>query len=56
MIEKILNGEYVAKLIKKRLCDVVIWVANQGKNYYKPFIDLINHWMAKGYTPVMIEE
>lgn len=25
-------------------------------NYYKPFIDLINHWMAKGYTPVMIEE
>lgn len=25
-------------------------------NYYKPFIDLINHWMVKGYTPVMIEE
>ena len=25
-------------------------------NYYKPFIDLINHWMAKGYTPVKIEE
>lgn len=28
MIEKILNGEYVAKLIKKRLCDVLIWVSN----------------------------
>lgn len=25
-------------------------------NYYKPFIDLINHWAAKGYTPVKIEE
>lgn len=25
-------------------------------NYYKPFIDLINHWMAKGYTPVKVEE
>lgn len=25
-------------------------------NYYKPFVDLINHWMAKGYTPVKIEE
>lgn len=25
-------------------------------NYFKPFIDLINHWMAKGYTPVKIEE
>ena len=28
MIEKILNREYVAKLMKKRLCDVVIWVSN----------------------------
>lgn len=25
-------------------------------NYYKPFVDLINHWSAKGYTPVKIEE
>ena len=25
-------------------------------NYYKPFVDLINHWMAKGYTPVKVEE
>ena len=25
-------------------------------NYYKPFVDLINHWAAKGYTPVKIEE
>lgn len=25
-------------------------------NYYKPFVDLINHWAAKGYVPVMIEE
>ena len=24
-------------------------------NFYRPFIDLINHWMAKGYTPVKIE-
>lgn len=28
MIKKILNGEYIAKLIKKRLCDVVVWVSN----------------------------
>ena len=25
-------------------------------NYYRPFVDLINHWAAKGYTPVKIEE
>ena len=25
-------------------------------NYYKPFVNLINHWAAKGYTPVKIEE
>ena len=25
-------------------------------NYYKPFIDLINHWMDKGYVPVKVEE
>lgn len=25
-------------------------------NYYKPFVDLINYWAAKGYTPVQIEE
>lgn len=25
-------------------------------NYYKPFVDLINHWSAKGYVPVKIEE
>lgn len=25
-------------------------------NYYKPFVDLINHWAAKGYTPIKIEE
>lgn len=24
-------------------------------NYYKPFVDLINHWMAKGYIPVKVE-
>ena len=24
-------------------------------NYYKPFVDLINHWMAKGYTPIKVE-
>ena len=24
-------------------------------NYYKPFVDLINHWMAKGYMPVKVE-
>lgn len=25
-------------------------------NYYKPFVDLINHWMAKGYIPIKVEE
>ena len=25
-------------------------------DYFKPFINLINHWMAKGYTPIKIEE
>ena len=25
-------------------------------NYYKPFVNLINHWAAKGYTPIKIEE
>ena len=29
MIQKILKGEYIAKLIKKRLCDVLILVSNQ---------------------------
>ena len=24
-------------------------------NYFKPFVNLINHWMAKGYIPVKIE-
>ena len=24
-------------------------------NYFKPFVDLINHWMSKGYTPEKIE-
>ena len=24
--------------------------------YFKPFVDLINHWMAKGYIPVKVEE
>ena len=28
MIEKILKGEYIAKLITERLCDVLIWVSN----------------------------
>lgn len=25
-------------------------------SYFKPFIDLINHWMDKGYIPVKVEE
>lgn len=25
-------------------------------DYFKPFINLINHWMAKGYTPIKVEE
>lgn len=25
-------------------------------SYYKPFVDLINHWMAKGYIPVKVEQ
>lgn len=28
MIEKILNGKYIAKLMTERLCDVLIWVSN----------------------------
>lgn len=24
-------------------------------NYFKPFVDLINHWMSKGYIPKKIE-
>ena len=24
-------------------------------NYFKPFIDLINHWMSKRYVPVKVE-
>lgn len=32
MIEKILNGQYTAKLIKKRLCDVLIWVSDGSDN------------------------
>ena len=33
MIEKILKGEYIAKLRAIRLCDVVIWVSNpDGSN------------------------
>ena len=40
MIEKILNGEYIAKLIKKRLCDVLIWVSNpDGTNGSRELID-----------------
>lgn len=25
-------------------------------DYFKPFINLINHWMVKGYTPIKVEE
>ena len=25
-------------------------------DYFKPFINLINHWMSKGYIPVKVEE
>ena len=40
MIEKILKGEYIAKLIKKRLCDVLIWVSNPyGTNGSREHID-----------------
>ena len=40
MIEKILKGEYIAKLIKKRLCDVLIWVSNpDGSNGSREQID-----------------
>ena len=28
MIQKILKGEYIAKLITERLCYVLIWVSN----------------------------
>lgn len=38
MIEKILKGEYIAKLIKKRLCDVLIWVSD-GTNGSREQID-----------------
>ena len=40
MIQKILNGEYIAKLINKRLCDVLIWVSNpDGTNSSREQID-----------------
>ena len=40
MIEKILKGEYIAKLRVKRLCDVVIWVSNpDGTNGSRELID-----------------
>ena len=40
MIEKILKGEYIAKLIQKRLCDVLIWVSNpDGSNGSREQID-----------------
>ena len=25
-------------------------------DYFKPFINLINYWMARGYTPIKVEE
>ena len=40
MIEKILKGEYIAKLRAIRLCDVVIWVSNpDGSNGSREQID-----------------
>ena len=40
MIEKILKGEYIAKLRAKRLCDVVVWVSNpDGTNGSRELID-----------------
>ena len=44
MIQKILNGEYIAKLIAIRLCDVVIWVSNpDGTNGSREQIDYMEY-------------
>ena len=44
MIEKILKGEYIAKLRAIRLCDVVIWVSNpDGSNGSREQIDYMEY-------------
>lgn len=35
--------------------DITIQIASTLK-YFKPYIDLINHWQSKGYKPVQIKE
>ena len=48
MIEKILKGEYIAKLIKKRLCDVLIWVSNpDGTDGSREQIDYMEYQEIK---------
>ena len=48
MIEKILNGEYVAKLRAIRLCDVEIWVSNpDGSNCSRELIDYMEYQKIK---------
>ena len=48
MIEKILNGEYIAKLIATRLCDVAIWVSNpDGSNGSRELIDYTEYQEIK---------
>lgn len=48
MIEKILKGEYIAKLRVKRLCDVVIWVSNpDGSNGSRELIDYMEYQKIK---------
>ena len=48
MIEKILKGEYIAKLRVKRLCDVVIWVSNpDGTNGSREQIDYMEYQEIK---------
>ena len=48
MIQKILNGEYIAKLIKKRLCDVLIWASNpDGTDGSREQIDYMEYQEIK---------
>ena len=48
MIEKILKGEYIAKLRAIRLCDVLIWVSNpDGSNGSREQIDYMEYQKIK---------
>ena len=45
------SGETTLSLPEKVEIDIYFCL-----EYYKPYIQLINHWMGKGYTPKQIKE